>query len=105
MISPEELELLHSNICQALADTKRIQIMYTLHEQPRHVSALADALNTPQPTISRHLAMLRERGLVVAERSGTMVVYRLSDPRMIDAIDIMRQVMRDTLARRASALE
>lgn len=105
MIPAEELELLHSNICQAVGDPKRIQILYALHEQPRHVSALAEALNAPQPTISRHLALLRERGIVETERNGTMVIYRLADPRMIEAIEIMRQVLRDAMARRTSVFE
>jgi ArsR family transcriptional regulator len=105
MIGLEELNLLHSTICQAVGDQKRIQILYALYERPRHVSALAEALNTPQPTISRHLALLRDRGMVVAERSGATVVYRLADPRIIDAIEIMRGVMRDALIRRASVFE
>ena len=50
----EELDLLHANICQALGDPKRIQILYALHGEPRYVSALADALGMPQPTVSRH---------------------------------------------------
>ena len=48
----EELNLLHANICQALGDPKRIQILYALHNQPRHVTALAEELGMPQPTAS-----------------------------------------------------
>ncbi len=105
MIGLEELDLLHSTICQAVGDQKRIQILYALHERPRHVTALAEALNVTQPTISRHLALLRDRGLVVAERSGATVVYRLADPRIIDAIEIMRAVLRDALMQRVSVFE
>jgi ArsR family transcriptional regulator len=105
MIALEELELLHASICQAVGDPKRIQILYALHEAPRHVSALAEILNSPQPTISRHLALLRARGLVTAERNGTMVIYRLADPRIIQAIEIMREVLREMTARRNQAVE
>jgi DNA-binding transcriptional ArsR family regulator len=61
IVALEELKLLHRNICQALGDPKRIQILYALHEQPSNVSALAEMLDTLQPTISRHLAVLRQR--------------------------------------------
>ena len=98
----EELTLLHANICQALGDPKRIQILYTLHDQPQHVSALAKTLNTPQPTISRHLRVLRQRSLVLTERDGPAVVYRLADPRIIDVLEAMRQVLRDAVARQSS---
>lgn len=100
----DELNLLHANICQALGDPKRIQILYALHDQPRHVTALADELGMPQPTASRHLRVLRERALVITERDGAAVVYRLADPRMIDVLDVMRQVLRSALARQADVL-
>ncbi|MBI5668906.1 MAG: winged helix-turn-helix transcriptional regulator [Chloroflexi bacterium] len=103
--SNEELELLHRNICQAVGDPKRIQILYALHEQPRNVNALVEALNTPQPTISRHLAILRERGLVTAERDGTSVIYRVAEPRMIEILDVMRQMLRGLLEKQSSVVE
>lgn len=101
----EELQLLHQNICQAVGDPKRIQILYALHEQPRHVTALAEALNMPQPTVSRHLAVLRERGLVIAERDGAAVVYRVGEVRIIEVLDVMRKMMRDWLGKQNSIME
>lgn len=102
--SLEELSLLHTQICQALGDPKRIQILYALNEQPLHVTALAEALDTPQPTISRHLRVLRQRALVTANREGATVVYQIADRRMIEILNIMRLVLRDSLARQASIL-
>lgn len=100
----DELDLLHANICQALGDPKRIQILYALYEQPRHVTALAELLNAPQPTISRHLRVLYQSALVTSERNGAAVYYRLTDPRIVDILEEMRQVLRDTLARQSSIL-
>ena len=80
----EELKILHNNICMAVGDPRRIQIMYALHEKPRYVSELAEDLEIPQPTISRHLSVLRQRSLVIAEREGAAMVYRLADSRIID---------------------
>lgn len=99
-----ELSLLHEHICQALADPRRIQILYALDESRRHVSAIAEALGVPQSTVSRHLALLRQRGLVAAEREGAAVYYYLSDPRIIQILDTMRQLLRDTMGRQAHAL-
>jgi ArsR family transcriptional regulator len=100
----DELSLLHTNVCQALGDPKRILILYALHEQPRHVSLLADNLQMPQPTVSRHLTILRQRALVTTEREGAAVIYCLADPRIIDILDKMRQVLRDALARQTGVL-
>ena len=59
-----EVNLLHASICQALADPKRILILYALSEGPKNVSELTEALDVPQPTVSRHLKVLRERCLL-----------------------------------------
>lgn len=100
----DELVLLHATVCQALGDPRRLQILYTLAEQPRHVTALAAVLETPQPTISRHLQVLRERHLVTAERDGAAMVYRVLEPRVIVVLDSMRQILRDSLARQSGFL-
>lgn len=102
--SLDELDLLHSHICTAVGDPKRIQILYALYEQPRNVSALADTLATPQPTISRHLTVLRDRSIVVAKREGQSVVYSLSTPKIIEILDAMRQILRDSLDQKSNLL-
>ena len=100
----DELNLLHANICQALGDPKRIQILYAVYENPRHVTALAEDLGMPQPTVSRHLRVLRQRALVRSERNGPAVIYHLQDPRIIWILNEMRQVLRDNLSRQSSVL-
>ena len=100
----DELTLLHANVCQALGDPKRILILYALHEQSRHVSLLADDLDMPQPTVSRHLAILRQRALVTTQREGTAVIYHLADSRIINILNNMRQVLRDAIAHQTTLL-
>lgn len=102
--SMDELKLLHGSICQALGDPKRIQMLYALHQAPHYVTELAEALNMPQPSVSRHLGVLRQRGLVQAERSGASVVYHLAEPKLIEVLDAMRLIVRDVLARQTSQL-
>ena len=95
----EELTILHAGICRALSDPKRILIMYALDERPRHVNDLAADLSMPQPTVSRHLRVLRQQSLVMTERQGTWATYRLADRRIIQVLDTMRQVLYAALER------
>jgi DNA-binding transcriptional ArsR family regulator len=106
MDPPLEREIyeLHSGVCSALADPKRIMLLYTLAEGRRNVGELADELGLPQPTTSRHLKVLRERGLVDTERDGTSVYYTVADPTLIEAIDLLRKVLRGVYRRRADAI-
>ena len=96
-----EVNLLHAGICQALADPKRILILYALSEGPKNVTELTEALDVPQPTVSRHLKVLRERHLVSPEREGTSVRYSLADERVIEALDTMRSVLLSGLSQQA----
>ena len=93
----DEVNLLHSELCGALADPKRIMILYALSDKSMNVTELVQALAFPQPTISRHLKTLRERGLVTATRDAQSVYYALADKRVIEALDILRGVLADLL--------
>lgn len=101
----EEVTRLHADICSALADPRRILLLYALNEKTQNVSDLADELGMSQPAASRHLKLLRERGLVRATRQGSSVEYHLTDIRLIEALDTLRAVLRDRLAYRASLME
>jgi ArsR family transcriptional regulator len=89
-------------MCEGLADPTRILILYALDETPRNVGELAEALRAPQPTISRHLKVLRERGMVLAERMGPTVRYSLADARLIEALDLLRAVLANQLRNQAA---
>ena len=100
-----EVLQLHAEICGGLADPNRILILYELSLSPRNVTELSINLKMSQPLVSRHLKVLRERGMVVWERHGTAVEYTLSDHRLIEALDLLRAVLRDVLAKRAELAE
>ena len=101
----QEVSQLEADLCFALADPTRILILYTLDEQSHNVTEITNALNITQPTTSRHLKILRERGLVHKERQGATITYHLTDRRLIQALDLLRSVLRDRLTRRASLIE
>ena len=101
----QEISALHANLCSALADPSRILILYALNEKPRNVSDLAKELGLSQPTASRHLNVLRERGLVSAQREGQSLIHTITDQRVIQALDLLRAVLADKLKSQASLLE
>ena len=101
----QEIVQLEANFCAALSDPTRIFILYALSEGPLNVSELTNELGIPQPTTSRHLKILRDRGLVYTERQGTVITYHLSDPRVTQALDLLRSAMHDRLTQQASLME
>ncbi len=101
----QEVSQLEADLCFALADPTRILMLYALDEHPRNVTELTQELNITQPTASRHLKILRDRGLVQPNRQGVVIQYELNDRRLIQALDLLRSVLRDRLAYRANLME
>lgn len=101
----QEVSQLEADLCFALADPTRILILYSLDEQPRNVTELTAELGAPQPTISRHLKILRDRGLVNTNRQGTTITYQLTDRRLTQALDLLRGVLRDRITHNANLME
>ena len=101
----QEINQLHADICAALADPRRILMLYALAERPHNVNDLAAVTAISQPAASRHLKTLRECGLVSANRQGSSVEYSLIDGRLIQALDLLRSVLRDRITHRASLVE
>ncbi|MGB2965605.1 MAG: metalloregulator ArsR/SmtB family transcription factor [Anaerolineales bacterium] len=101
----QEINQLHANICSAISEPNRILLLYAIFEQPRNVNSLAEEVGISQSAASRHLKVLRDRGLIHAQRDGANVIYTLTDPRMIQALDLLRELMLDQLAHRANLLK
>ena len=74
----------YAEIFKALADETRVKIMQMLNTRSRAVNEIVDFFSVSQPTISRHLMVLRQAGLVNAKRRGQQVMYSLNEDTLRD---------------------
>jgi ArsR family transcriptional regulator, arsenate/arsenite/antimonite-responsive transcriptional repressor len=81
---------------QALGDVTRLRLLNLMGDREICVCYFVEILNSPQPKISRHLAYLRNAGIVVARREGKWMHYRVVAPAHPGAARILRQTL-DTL--------
>jgi ArsR family transcriptional regulator len=95
-----DIEVIQASLLRALASVHRLRIIHLLGTGRIEVHELATELQLPQATVSQHLAAMRSAGLVAATREGRTVWYVLTDPEILLACDLMR----DVLVRRLSAL-
>lgn len=75
-----------SKFFKALSDQTRREILRLLERHPRSVGEIVDNFELSQPTISRHLSVLREADLVIDQRRGQHVIYRLNATTLTDSI-------------------
>lgn len=71
-------ELTCAEKLKVLADRTRLAVMESLMDQPSHVGRLAEMLGVEQSLLSHHLKVLRKAGLVVTDREGKAVLYRIA---------------------------
>ncbi|NQT30768.1 MAG: winged helix-turn-helix transcriptional regulator [Deltaproteobacteria bacterium] len=90
---------LHAQFCKTLSDANRLLIMAELVKGERSVSELVERLGLQQANVSKHLALMRDRGLVTMRREGASAYYSLSDARIFEAIKMLMQVQADQFER------
>jgi DNA-binding transcriptional ArsR family regulator len=94
-----------AELCKTFSDPKRLMIISELREGEKSVNELVAALQVPQAVVSRHLAVLRNRGVVVTRREGVNIYYRLTDTKIIEACDIIHEILLDQAARNREIAE
>ena len=81
-------------IGRALSDPKRLCVLEALSAGEMSVGELSEAARCQVPNMSQHLSVLRSTGLVTSRREGSTVYYRLSDPRVIEAYQLIQHIAR-----------
>ena len=84
---------LHAELCKTLANPIRLEILSLLRDGKKSVTELAELTGVRQATVSQHLAMLRQRGVVSTKREGINVYYDVANPKVTVACDIIREVL------------
>ena len=92
-----EMYALHARLCKAIADPKRLLILDSLRDGERAVGDIAEELGLSQPNTSQHLAILRERNVVMTSRAGNTIYYSLNSRKVIDAVDLLREFMAESM--------
>ena len=81
-------------IGRALSDPKRLCVLETLAAGEASVSELSTRAGCHVPNMSQHLSVLRSAGLVVSRREGSTIYYRLADPRVLEAYQVITGLAR-----------
>ena len=93
---------LHADLCKVLTDPKRLMLLDALRGREQSVTELADAIGVALPNASQHLAVMRSAGLVESRRAGTTIHYRLAEPTIVDACDIVHQIVERRISQRGA---
>lgn len=96
-----EFYCLHSELCKTLANDKRQMILGALRDGELTVTQLVESTGVSQSNLSQHLARMRAHGVVRARRDGARVFYSITNPKLIQAFDLITEVMQESIDERA----
>jgi DNA-binding transcriptional ArsR family regulator len=88
-----ELYQLKAQLCKTFSDPIRLMVIQELREGEKTVGTLQSVLGIPQAGVSRHLAILCDKGMVSTRRESTNIFYRLANPKICEACDIIHEIL------------
>jgi ArsR family transcriptional regulator, virulence genes transcriptional regulator len=88
---------MQSEICQTLANPKRLMILHLLKDGELAVAEMIKETGLNKANLSQHLAVLKQKGILTARREGLTIFYKLALPRITEACGIMREILLDSL--------
>lgn len=89
----KQIYQLHAEVCKTLSNEKRLEILDILREKEMSVTEIVNAMGISKANVSQHLALLRNAGIVNTKREGVTIYYRIANPKVIKAFDLMRELL------------
>ena len=91
-----------AGVLKALAHPTRLFLVETLSDRPHCVNDLTEMVGADISTVSKHLSVLKSAGLILDEKQGKQVFYRLRIPCALDFLDcveaVLKEQVKDSLA-------
>lgn len=97
-VSEEDIMKMHADLCKMLSNPTRLKILEELKEDEKRVGELVDSTGLSQSNVSQHLGELRKRDLVESRKDGASVYYKIKYPRIMDACEIVKEVLFERLS-------
>jgi len=89
----DQIYAYHAEMCKVLSHPKRLELINTLRDKEMSAGELGERLGLAKANLSQHLAMMRERRVLISRKEGNVVYYRIANPRLLQAFDMLREIL------------
>ncbi|MGZ3525353.1 MAG: ArsR/SmtB family transcription factor [Thermodesulfobacteriota bacterium] len=93
----EKISELHADVCKIFSSAKRLEILNMLKDKEVSASELIEKTGLSKANLSQHMNVLRSKGVILTRREGINIYYRISNPKIIQACNLMREVLLEQL--------
>ena len=98
----KELYKIHAEVCKVFSNPTRLEILNLLRDKEMSVTELIEKTKLSQANISQHLGIMKNKGIVTSNRKGKNIYYKLTNPKIIKAFDIIREVLAERLKKNSN---
>ncbi|MHB8896507.1 MAG: ArsR/SmtB family transcription factor [Candidatus Geothermincolia bacterium] len=95
----------HAEMCKVFSHPKRLELMNVLRDQEMSVRDLSERLGISSANLSQHLSMMKSRRILTSRKEGNMVYYRIANPRILEAFDLLREILFEQIRQDSTLIE
>ena len=95
----------HAEMCKAFGHPKRLELINILRDKEMSASELGEKLGLAPGNLSQHLTMMKERRMLISRKEGNMVYYRIANLRLLEAFDLLREIMFEQIRQDAALIQ
>jgi len=93
----EEIYELQADVCKIFSNAKRMEIISMLKDREMSAGALLEKIVLSKANLSQHMAVLKAKGVILTRREGVNIYYRIANPKIIQACNLMREVLMEQI--------
>ena len=101
----DQIYAYHAEMCKVFSHPKRLELINLLRDGEVSAGGLGERLGLSPANLSQHLTMMRERHILVSRKEGNMVYYRIANPRLIEAFDLLREILFEQIRQYAALIQ
>lgn len=101
----DQIYAYHAEMCKVFSHPKRLELINILRDKEMSVGDLSQRLGLSLGNLSQHLAMMRERHVLLSRKEGNVVYYRIASPRLLEAFDLLREILFEQIRQDAALIQ
>ncbi len=101
----EQIYAYHAEMCKVFSHPKRLELINILRDKEMSAGELGERLGLAPANLSQHLTMMRERHILISRREGNVVYYRIANPHLIEAFDMLREILFEQIRQDAALIQ
>ena len=101
----DQIYAYHAEMCKVLSHAKRLELINILRDREISAGELGERLGLTPANLSQHLTMMRERHMLTSRKEGNVVYYRIANPRLLEAFDLLREILFEQIRQDAALIQ